>query len=618
MAPSWVFPALTKSAAEEKVQNADGSYDDGTFLVRLRGEDTTQFVLTLVFRKRPTHHLIQSTPEQLLTINGKLFGEFLDLDQLITRLQESPPPPGWPVVLTTKIANESASGPKKPSLDGLIHPVISKKEAEAVLEERKLKAGIFLIRPRAADDPNALVLSLPFRGKCTHHLLQKKDEGFTVNGKLIEGATTFEEAIASLRVKSSSWPVSLHTLIAPGGREVPLSEIFDQAEAAPSSAPAVAPPNVTPEAARRQAQSDADELRAQKEEMERKARVEAEAAAAAEAERRRKAQEEEARLEEQQRAEERARLAAEEREREQRRAEAERQAREEEEEQRRAQQEQARLEEQRRAQEQARLEEQQRTLASQTQDTQQREHTELFERVRSNSRSLRRHQAESSDEEDEPPVSEAELKRRKKLEMVKAGRWKNGEEFDVHITRPNPGVPFGFGVARMWRIDGVLKVISWVDPDGPAAGQLEAEDVIIAVNGDSTEDLALEQLKDEIRALGNDFKARIFRPHDKRTGGGSDELPAQVNAPAPKSKGSTKGSKKKQKAKPNRVDPKHGDCCGSIWCHHQANMQKYMREEEETLKMIMKVTKRLGGQERLQVVMSPRARTAHSIQDTTV
>lgn len=73
---------------------------------------------------------------------------------------------------------------------------------------------------------------------------------------------------------------------------------------------------------------------------------------------------------------------------------------------------------------------------------------------------------------------------------------------DIRIIRPHPGAPFGFGVASMWRIDGRVKVISWVDPNGPAAGALEVEDALVSINGTDIDDLDLEQVKEELRKLG--------------------------------------------------------------------------------------------------------------------
>lgn len=73
---------------------------------------------------------------------------------------------------------------------------------------------------------------------------------------------------------------------------------------------------------------------------------------------------------------------------------------------------------------------------------------------------------------------------------------------DIHIRRQHPGAAFGFGVASMWRIDGRIKVVSWVDPDGPAAGALQQEDAIVTINDTDVEELDLERVKEELRSLG--------------------------------------------------------------------------------------------------------------------
>ena len=127
----------------------------------------------------------------------------------------------------------------------------------------------------------------------------------------------------------------------------------------------------------------------------------------------------------------------------------------------------------------------------------------------------------------------------------------NGEFIDIHIRRPNPTAAFGFGVASMWRIDGRVNVVSWVDSDGPAAGALEREDILLTIDGNDVDELNLEEVKDELRSLcawrvlqcdgmcprrrlrcahapfypfflcclcaALDFKASIFRPSQKTT-----------------------------------------------------------------------------------------------------
>jgi len=109
----------------------------------------------------------------------------------------------------------------------------------------------------------------------------------------------------------------------------------------------------------------------------------------------------------------------------------------------------------------------------------------------------------------------------------------------------------------MWRIDGRINVVSWIDPDGPGAGALQREDAIVSIDGTEVDDLNLEEVKEELRNLCKsgclvafsrpqmlaehmlapgdaltltsfttalDFKARVFRPSKKTTEERTSEL----------------------------------------------------------------------------------------------
>ena len=52
-----------------------------------------------------------------------------------------------------------------------------------------------------------------------------------------------------------------------------------------------------------------------------------------------------------------------------------------------------------------------------------------------------------------------------------------------------------------------------------------------------------------------------------------------------------------------------GDCCGSLWCQHQSNLRKFQSEEQAAIDVGMQVTKRLGGRERVQMVMTSRVKS---------
>jgi predicted metalloprotease with PDZ domain len=56
-----------------------------------------------------------------------------------------------------------------------------------------------------------------------------------------------------------------------------------------------------------------------------------------------------------------------------------------------------------------------------------------------------------------------------------------GQKLDIKIVRTDLSRGFGFGLASKFRIEGRAKVISFVDPKGPAAAVLRIGDEILAV-----------------------------------------------------------------------------------------------------------------------------------------
>eukprot|EP00052_Salpingoeca_macrocollata_P013358 m.104330 g.104330 ORF g.104330 m.104330 type:complete len:880 (-) comp18882_c0_seq1:22-2661(-) len=61
------------------------------------------------------------------------------------------------------------------------------------------------------EEPNQYVLSVVYRGRPTHHKLQRRFPGefFSVNGKVLEHCTTLEKVVKLLCQKHSFWPVAL-------------------------------------------------------------------------------------------------------------------------------------------------------------------------------------------------------------------------------------------------------------------------------------------------------------------------------------------------------------------------------------------------------------------------
>ena len=56
---------------------------DGTFLIRQRDADNKdEFVMCVVFRKQPTHHLMKRNEEGVFTINKASYGDFKTLEDV--------------------------------------------------------------------------------------------------------------------------------------------------------------------------------------------------------------------------------------------------------------------------------------------------------------------------------------------------------------------------------------------------------------------------------------------------------------------------------------------------------------------------------------------------------
>ncbi len=91
---------------------------DGRFLVRPRPGTPAEYVLSVVFKGKATHHLIQPAPDGVLQINRKTLGAFRTLDALVAGLRNPDSlPQGWPVPLAFPVApaGAPAAAPSAPS-----------------------------------------------------------------------------------------------------------------------------------------------------------------------------------------------------------------------------------------------------------------------------------------------------------------------------------------------------------------------------------------------------------------------------------------------------------------------------------------------------------------------
>ncbi|EGD75476.1 hypothetical protein PTSG_06550 [Salpingoeca rosetta] len=498
--PPWLFGTITKDQASTLLMH-DGAYPTGRFLVRRRPGSEDDYVLSLNFKNRPTHHLIKKTESGVLTVNKQDFGGFTTLEQIISKLSSDSLPPKWPVKLTDAVENKANNPeqtpadpePAHPSADAAapapeqdtpviasqpaapatttgsasddahpwMHPPMTKGEADALVKKHGMKEGTFLVRPRGAAHPNEYVLTVVYKGKSTHHLLKQADKQstFTVNGNVMPDCMRIEQVIAGLRSTKKFWPVPLQDHVPPSS------------DTGGAGAERDAELRAAEDGRRRER-----EQQRMREEEERKKRE------AEEAERRRREQQqEEEQARKKREEEEAARRRAEEEEERKKKEEEERRKRQEEEEERarREREEQEREEEERRRRQ--KIEEEERAAQEEMHG---RTKSELQERARAQARAQSRRGdnplAAASHGHNESRASESESR----LEPDRGRRWENGDQFDVHVCRTNPTVPFGFGIATMWRIDGRVKCVSWVDPEGPASGALEVEDIIVAMDGE--------------------------------------------------------------------------------------------------------------------------------------
>jgi len=56
--------------------------DDGRFLVRSRDNKVGEYVLCVVYKGKPTHHLIAKNPDGIYCINKKSYGEYTKVNRV--------------------------------------------------------------------------------------------------------------------------------------------------------------------------------------------------------------------------------------------------------------------------------------------------------------------------------------------------------------------------------------------------------------------------------------------------------------------------------------------------------------------------------------------------------
>jgi len=305
------LPMSNGAAGELALSQGTG---DGTFFLRPRDGHPNDFVLCVVYKGKPTHHLVAEI-DGGWTVNKKKYGDYATIDEMVTALG-SGTVARWPVPLKHAVAATAPATADKNSGDvdvninsrkaeGWYHQrQMSKDESSALVLDAGTTDGTFLVYDHSA---TGHVLCVVFKDKPTHHLITEVDGKLVVNKRSYVDATTLEELVAALAQPGvPKWPVPLtrpvrppkedHTAAARAAREKAREEdaaaAATRATAATSAAAAaeVVAAAVTKEeeetqreAAQATAKAQMDEEAAQRRLEEEKAAKEKEIAAAAEA-----------------------------------------------------------------------------------------------------------------------------------------------------------------------------------------------------------------------------------------------------------------------------------------------------------------------------------------------
>lgn len=136
--PDWVHGELSREEAEAIVK-AKG-LKDGRYLVRKREGQPGQYVLCVVYKNKPTHHLVAKDGDGLYAVNKKVYGDgFTDMPSAIAVLRQ-PGVKGWPVPLTDLIKPDPATAAKPPPSDPSPPASSAGASTDAVAEEKQREA----------------------------------------------------------------------------------------------------------------------------------------------------------------------------------------------------------------------------------------------------------------------------------------------------------------------------------------------------------------------------------------------------------------------------------------------------------------------------------------------
>ena len=219
----WLHDKMTNPAANALLK---GSTTDGTFLVRKHAGDT--YALSVIYKGKPTHHLLKAPKGEASTVGGKATG-IKGLIKTIEHLRQKRPGV-WPIPLGDHVANpnqkkmsvrKKAGSVKKvvgaaaaaapvPAGDDWLFGAMEKTEVEPLIKGNAGGAdGSFMVRERGDEYPGQYVLSVMYKGKPTHHLVAKKNGSYVAGKSAFGQQDTVQSLVAHLSSKVPKWPVPL-------------------------------------------------------------------------------------------------------------------------------------------------------------------------------------------------------------------------------------------------------------------------------------------------------------------------------------------------------------------------------------------------------------------------
>jgi len=219
-----LHPAISNSDAAAILGAGD---PPGKFLVRNRPGSSTEFILSVTFGGKVTHHKIAPNASGDLCVNAKSYGTpAKTLDDFIPQLTADPPPAGWPVRLEQPFppaagggaaASGASDAPENiKNIKAWVHDAMSNAKSEALFKTADSSGeGVFMVRRRGTEFPKGFVLSVIYKGKPSHHLIHVAPEKSKINKATLKGSSSVHDVIRELRKKHKFWPVPLTDSILP-------------------------------------------------------------------------------------------------------------------------------------------------------------------------------------------------------------------------------------------------------------------------------------------------------------------------------------------------------------------------------------------------------------------